>query len=333
MLVDVERIKDAWLKGQRDRVTEPKPQYVNWISGAGDPCDRRLVLQRTHWQHSSPPSEYLQAIFERGNIAEDAIGREQMRRAGYVMMGPQRFQVEEGGEVLWSGRTDDSVIDPRMGPDPPVFAWECKFVNTHVWKSLNTLEDILRHKSPWVRSLPGQLTLYVYAKGTHEAGILYLIDSETWLPKVIEVPLDFAYAQELIDRGKRINAHVALKELPPPIEWSDAICGRCRMLHICLPDQIRTAGGFQIWQTPGMLEKLNRREELAAEMKPIKEEFDEIDSHVKHIFKAAEGTQFAVGDFMVSKSERNVKGYTVEPRVDTIVQVKRVGAKVLRDVA
>lgn len=332
-LVDIQRVKDAWLAEQRSRAADPRSAYHNWISSAGDVCDRRLVLQRIHGEEAAPPSEFLQLLFKRGNIAERTIARQQMIDAGYEFYEPQSFKIVENGEILWSGRTDGSVRDPGKGPDAPVVPWEAKMLNTHVWKSINKLEDMLLHKSAYIRGLPAQLMLYIYSKGGNERGVFHLMDSETWAPKFIDLEINYGYVQALLDRGKMVNQMVATKTLPEPIDWADDVCGRCRFLNICMPDQIRTMGGLQLWELPGMEERLLERESLALQIKPLKDEFEEVDNYIKHVFRAAEGSQFAVGQFLVVKSERNVKGYEVKPRTDTIVTVKRVGAEAIKDSA
>jgi hypothetical protein len=135
--------------------------------------------------------------------------------------------------------------------------------------------------------------------------------------------------QWVIDRFRKTNELVASKALPPPIDWSDNVCGRCRFLNVCMPDQVRTMGGLQIWELPGMVEKLRRIEALKSEIGPAKEELEELEKHVKGIFKKADGSQFAVEEFLVTKTEREVKGYEVKPRVDTVISIKKVGASTL----
>jgi len=325
-LVDNDRIRSAWLK---DQEREPRPQDHNWISGAGDVCDRRLVLQRLHWQDVAPPSEYLKAVFKRGNIAEREIGRRQMIEAGYEFAEPQAFRIVEQGEVVWSGRTDGSVRDKDAPIDTPFIPWEAKMLNTHVWKRIDTLDDMIASKSPYIRGLPAQLMLYLYAKGTNERGIFHLMDSETWMPKHIDVTLDYEYVQWLIERGKRINLHVAAEDLPDPIEWSDDICGRCRLLHVCMPDQIRKFGTLRVWELPGFEEKLELLDKVKAELKPLEDQKKELESHVKGLIRRDDGTQFAIGNFLITKKSVSVKGYEVAPRVDERIEIKRVGAKAM----
>jgi hypothetical protein len=329
-LIDVERVKDGWLKEEKKRAADPKSSERNWISGAGDVCDRRLVFQRTRGEEAKPPDEFLQFIFKRGNIAERQIARQQMIDAGYEFYEPQSFKIVENDEVLWSGRTDGSVRDPGTGPDAPVIPWEAKMLNTHVWKSIDSLRDMVYHKSAYIRGLPAQLMLYLYSKGANERGVFHLVDSETWAPKFIDLEIDYDYVQALLDRGRMVNEHVRAGELPAPIDWDDNVCGRCRFLGICMPDQIRTMGGLQLYELPGMEQKLLEREALAIELKPLQAQYDDVNNYVKHVFKAAEGKQFAVGDFLVTRSERKVKSYTVDERVDTIVTVKHVGAEAVK---
>ena len=48
------------------------PHQSNWASTLMDPCERRLVYQRTEWDKAQPPDPRLQGIFETGKSAGEA---------------------------------------------------------------------------------------------------------------------------------------------------------------------------------------------------------------------------------------------------------------------
>jgi hypothetical protein len=49
------------------------PHQSNWASTLMDPCERRLVYQRTQWDKAQPPEPRLQGIFETGKRLEKLV--------------------------------------------------------------------------------------------------------------------------------------------------------------------------------------------------------------------------------------------------------------------
>src|SRR5437867_568445 len=60
-------------------------------------------------------------------------------------------------------------------------------------------------------------------------------DSPCYLAQVT-VKLDYDYAESLLRRAERINAHVEAGTLPERIPFNEEVCPRCPFYALCLPD-------------------------------------------------------------------------------------------------
>lgn len=319
-VVDRDAVVAAWLEDEWKQTSDE----TNRMSNSGHPCDRYLFLRRTEGEKAKPAGEYLRAVFRRGHIAQKEIARVQMIRAGFELYEQEtRFNVREGTETLWRGHIDGVIRDPRKGYQAPVHVWEAKMINTWTWNAIHSLQDMLTSPKHWIRGYPAQVMLYMYAKAQSEVGILHLIDSETWLPKFIEVPLDYTYVDELLQRGRRINAAVVRGAIPDPIDYGDT-CERCSLLSVCMPDAMGKVG-LQLWERPEFETTLEEWEAAKLDRTAAEQRFRRLDGAVK---AAALGKgEIAIGDFWISTKEVPVKEYTVQARVDQRLEVKRITPK------
>lgn len=317
-IIDRDLVVEKWLEDDFG----PGSDETNRISNAGHPCDRYLYLRRTEGEKALPPGQHLSAVFKRGRVGQKAIAREQIVGAGYeLFMQEQRFTVTEDGATVWRGHIDGAIRDPRKGLTAPIHVWEAKIINTHTWNAINSLEDMLASSKPWIRGYPAQVMLYMYAKGAAETGVLHLVDSETWLPKFIEVPIDYQYVQELIDRGKRINAAVAEAKIPGAIDWSDT-CERCPLLNICVPDAMAKATNLRMIESPAFRVTLEAWLAAKEEKKRAEEQFRDFDKIVRHT--CLNQGEIIVGDYFITTKARDVKSYSVPARTDYILEVKPI---------
>jgi CRISPR/Cas system-associated exonuclease Cas4 (RecB family) len=317
-IIDRDLVVEKWLE---DEFT-PSADETNRMSNAGHPCDRYLYLRRTDGEKAARPNEHLRAIFKRGRIAQKAIARQQIVDAEYELYGQeQAYTVKAGNETIWRGHIDGAIRDPRKGQAAPVHVWEAKMINTHTWNAINSLDDMLSSRKPWIRGYPAQTMLYMYAKGVAETGVLHLIDSETWLPKFIDVPLDYAYVQELLDRGSRLNAALAAGVAPEPIDWCET-CERCPLLMVCLPDAMSKAPDLRLIESPEFSIVMESWWAARKAKSDAEATFKDLDKLVKH--ECLGKGEFVAGDFWISTKQRQVKAYEVKPRVDEILEVKRL---------
>ena len=197
------------------------PVRSNYASAIGYPCIRNLVYRRLDWDKLPPKSVELEMIFRGGKVIERHIAKPYLEAAGFeiVEMGMRADWPEKqiGGEL-------DFVIRRKDLPcDVPV---ETKGLAHHVWKKINSIEDFLQSRQVYHRSYPGQLAIYMLNRN-RPLGLFLLISKTTFEPKGIWVDLDYTYAEELIKKAEKINAHVAAKTYPDRIEFDHDICGKC----------------------------------------------------------------------------------------------------------
>jgi hypothetical protein len=135
---------------------------------------------------------------------------------------------------------------------------EVKGLNEHVYKQINTVEDMVTSTLVHVRKYPAQLCLYEYFTDT-EWGMFVLVNKTTGDMKFVPSHLDLEYAEELLQKADRVKVIVkAYKKekaptpgietdkqkslLPERMIWTQSICGRCPYLSHCMPDMSKVEG-------------------------------------------------------------------------------------------
>ncbi|MDE2106465.1 MAG: hypothetical protein KGL39_55135 [Patescibacteria group bacterium] len=300
-------------KAEIKRRIETWPQHTNRASSLGHPCERHLTYCRTASEKRQKPSVELQQRFEDGKLHEDAVLR---------ILEDARVEREDGhkARLLVMQRQRDLSIDPffrthqisghpdamvAVEDDPAhIYPVDCKSCSQYVYGRLNTLTDMQRDKSAYVRSYPAQLQLYCLGTGEPEGAFL-LKDKNSGDVKQIDVPLDYDYAEQLVQKADRINAHVAAGTLPEPIDDGE-VCQSCDFRHIC-PVDINYGPPLRALDDPEVIDKLNLWERL----KPLAKEFEAIDKEVKALF--AGEPNLIVGDFHIASKPQHRDGYTVKP--------------------
>lgn len=271
------------------------PCHTNRASELGHPCDRYLVFLRTRWQEASLHSPELQLIFDEGLLHEQA-GSRQLEAMGFPILEQQR-------DYEWKEYQITGHIDGKILISDVLRPYEFKSMSPWIWEKTQTLDDLHTAKQPWLRKYPAQVMLYTLLANASEA-LLILKNKLTGRLKDLLVPLDFTYAESLLKKAERVNAHVAAATTPAPIPWEEAICGTCRFGHICLPEAKREA--LQFVAFPELEAKLRRRADLEA----AKREYDTLDKEVKEVVKGQ--TKVVVGDFLITGKEQTRKEYMVK---------------------
>jgi len=159
------------------------------------------------------------------------------------------------------------------------------------FKQIHTAQDILQSKKHYIRAYAAQMTVYLLLSNCHK-GVFIFKDKSSGQLKEIWMELDYQFAEELIQKAERINAHVQQGTVPAPIPYDESVCGRCPFLHICLPD---------VTNDPELEAKLKRRAELA----PLRSEYEALDEEVKTAVN--ERPKVVCGDFLIT-------GKWIEPR-------------------
>ncbi len=285
------------------------PVRSNRASILAHPCERYLVYERTRWQEKALHDIGLQFIFDEGKIHEKAVLRD-MEDAGLEVIEQQRAFSWDKYQI--TGRTDGKIL---INGD--VIPFEIKSMADWTWKIINSTEDMFKAKSVYLRMYPGQLMLYELMDDK-EFGIFLLKNKQTGLIKQIDVPLDFAYAESLIQKAERINAHIQAGTLPDRITYNDNISGVCPFSHICLPDVTHEA---TLLDDPELEIKLDRR----AELKEAKDEFETLDKEIKESVK--EKPSIVIGKWAISGKWVDKKEFTVKAIRYWQTQIKKLGEK------
>ncbi len=277
----------------KEREIKQWPVNSNRASQLGHECVRYHVYERTRWQEKSLHGVGLQMVFDMGREIEEIVLKE-LREAG--------FQIHEGQRAFsWPEYGITGSIDGMIIMDGEAIPLEIKSASPFAYDSINSVEDIKKHKYPYMRRYLSQVTLYCLMSNKDRAVLLFK-NKVSGALKEIWVPLDYELGETLLKRAEAINAHVAAGTIPDRIT-DERICEDCPFLHICIPDHIGRE--VEILDDGELVELLTRQEEL----KPIKKEYEEIDSTLK---KKLEGRdKLMVGPFYITGKYVEKKSFTV----------------------
>jgi len=249
-------------KAKQIRVT---PCASNRASELGHPCERYLVLCRTCWQQRKPHSVETEFIFEQGREIEKQSLRE-IEDAGFHVIEQQVTLAIP--EFNITGHLDAKIS--QNGGDK--YPFEVKSMNEHIWKRVNSVEDLANSRQHWLRKYPAQITLYCHMEHA-PMGLLYLKNKSNGQPKALWVDYDLNYANELLAKATRINNYVAAGTVPERIDEA-VVCERCDFGHVCNPDII--GAGVEIMDSAELEAKLDHKAALEAIVEPVKEAIKEL---------------------------------------------------------
>ena len=289
----IEKIKEAKRKKIKNY-----PCHVPRASEIGHPCERYLVYSITNWQDRQPYEPELQFIFEGGNLVEE-LAIKDFEEAGFKVYRPEPDKAIAESRPQITGHIDIRV---DFG-DGKVYTGEIKGLNKYDFDSLNSLDDFFNSKKVWIRKYPAQLMTYLYIKG-EERGFFYLKSIPGFQPKIIWIDLDYGYMEQILQKTERIENHIKNKTLPPQIN-DISICEHCAFLHLCIPEFKRQP--MEFIDNDEIERKLTRWDEL----KPLKQEFDELDKELKESFKGHE--KLMIGNFMIQGQLIERKAYIPKP--------------------
>lgn len=257
---------------------KPKSRATNRASSLGDPCLRRLVLWRTKGEEAREDSDFSLALFNYGGLLEGPV-RRLIEDLGFEIDRSQKSFPQNDYNV--SGRIDGIIHHRRM---PVCFVLEIKGLNGVTWKQLNTAEDIREHAKSWVSKYASQGQIYSvlseifrWKEGDESPilGVAYALWNKwTGELKVIPAPLDYKFAEELLDKSLVIEAHVEAKTLPDFIDKPKE-CESCPFLgRACHPPINFTGDPMQVIDDVDVvaaLECLENNAEAAVAHKEAKE--------------------------------------------------------------
>lgn len=290
------------------------PQHTNRASSLGDPCIRKLVYARTHWEHAEPHSVKSQYIFSEGNLQESAV-LATLAKAGIQVVNQQQSFVWREHQI--TGSSDGFILD---GDNK--YPLEIKSMNPFIWDSIDTStnESLLStlNKKPWSKKYIPQLVLYMLMSNFETGVFLFKNKTSGQLKQAyIHLSDNLDLGEELIQKADCINTHIEKKTLPDQIYDTDE-CNFCPFKHICCPDMI--TDGLEFVDNAELETALDRMEEL----KPISKEYKDLDDYVK---TAVKGKQLSVGKYIISGKWIDVKAQTeLSPaRRDWRRSIKKLG--------
>jgi len=240
----------------------------------------------------------LQMIFDLGHVFE-AQAMADLREAGIAMLEQQR-------SFSWPEYKITGSIDGKIIDDGQVYPLEIKSAAPYAFDSINTIEDMKRHKWHYMRKYPAQLTLYLLMDGK-ERGLFLFKNKSTGALKEIWLDLDYEFAESLIAKAETINHHVAEGSLPEAMEYDEGICTDCGFAHICMPDRIGKE--VEIIDDSELLELLARYDAL----KPSYKEYEDVDKRISELVKGRE--KILVGDWFIEGKWNNRKSYNVPDEI------------------
>ena len=246
------------------------PCNSNRASEMGHECLRYLVFMRTKWQEKCLHDLELQYIFEEGNIHEDDV-LNSIKKAGFKI-------IEQQKSFEWREYQITGHIDAKAVEDNCVIPIEIKSASPYTFEKIDGVESLKNAKYHYMRKYPAQMTLYLLMDNK-EYGYFIFKNKQTGRLKEVRVDLDYQLGEELLKKAEAINRHVKEGTLPSHMPYDEDICIECGFRQICLPDVKRSA--LEFINNKEIEEKLDRYFEL----KPFKKEYDELDKHIKKIFK------------------------------------------------
>lgn len=278
-------------------------------SNLGFPCERYLYLLIKHWDEQKPHDVGLQNIFDLGNTLEEHTIKN-IKEAGFEVVTPTQrsWQLDVKGGII-TGREDIRIKDEN-GELLPV---EIKGLSPFEFDKLNSVDDFLKSKKPWVQGYPAQLMVYMLYFGK-EKGFFAITNKLTGETKFIDVPFDYELGEKYLAKAERIYAALETNTLPPACE-NIAVCERCGLAHIC-GESRRVPADIDLDEE--LDELINKKQELAA----AKKEYDQVDKEIKA--RVGEREKVITGQYLIERKQFVKKGFTVPESIQYRVIIKRL---------
>jgi len=304
MQAQIEALAIEIMEAQRKRRHSKHPPSdgprSTTASSLGYRCERRLVYARTRPEMARPIGEELASIFEEGDMHELDVKKE-LIDLGYEPLEGQRSFYDKGLEI--GGKIDCMLaISPEHRAERvTVEIKSCTGPPPRTAEGLRNNEGILGRYY-------AQMQSYLFLTGK-PWGMFLFKDKITGLWYLVPVPLDYGYAEVLLQKAERVKAHMAAGTLPDRIADRSECSGCPFNDSICLPaeapiDPLLLVNDDELL---AQIEELERIEGMAKRHKKL-------DAIVKERFKLTKGERFVVGDekgFLVSKKKHG-KGVRID---------------------
>lgn len=114
---------------------------------------------------------------------------------------------------------------------------EIKGFDPNLFKQITTISDFSRYA--WMAKYLTQLTTYELGSNFETGWFLIFNKANLWEYKFIELPLDFALAEKIVQTADAVNKHIESDLLPDRLNDPD-ICPTCPFVTLCCPDYTPT---------------------------------------------------------------------------------------------
>lgn len=293
-------------KAKADKITVYPCRNIR-ASNLGFPCERYLYLLIKYWDEQKPYDVGLQNIFDLGNTLEEHTIKN-IKEAGFEVVTPTCRSWKIDNPFI-TGREDIRIKDEN-GELIPV---EIKGISPFEFDKLNTVDDFLKSKKPYIQGYPAQLFVYMLHFGK-EKGFFALTNKLTGETKFIEVPFDYEYGEKLLQKAERIYKCLDTETLPEACE-DISMCENCSLSHIC-GECRRVPADIEV--DDELNELIKRKEELVA----AKKEYEAVDKEIKE--KVGEREKVITGEYLIQRKAVERKAFTVPASVSYRIQIKRL---------
>ena len=307
------RLVTEIFKRRRDAL-KPKPNTrPNSVYASNIPhCERAGVYEFTNPQDKIPFTWELKALFQAGNVNEDAY-KAQLRDLGFDLkedgapLSPDmRAKYNIGGyldwRVAWEGKRitfeaklmSPMIFDKIEGLSAAVLTDGSEITQQMIERGVESMK-----RFPWTEKYLRQITVYLLGT-SEEVGIFALTDGRgRW--KFVIVPLDYDLAEKCLKKVESINRHVAAGTQPERIPYDPMYCGKCAFINVCIPD-LKTAGLLEINNTelPALLEVRDAHIDSWRKV-------EQIDKKVKAFFEGVKDGIFNAGNWIVTRKAEQRK--------------------------
>lgn len=292
----IENLKIDIEKRRLDRLRSKCTVYPknNPTASSLEECTRKMVLEIVHWKDKPVFEPEVMARLEEGNRQESYVIRELME-IGFTITenNPPPFEIlSRDKKVIMRGKIDGKIEINKNYKIP----FEIKSMNPNIYDRINTIDDFNNYF--WTKKYLLQMQSYLYANN-EEHGLFICTDMQGhW--KIFTVSLDMVEMEKILQKCEQVVAARDGAELPD-FHNDKAVCRRCWLFKKhCFPG-VDFGEGVQVVDDDELLNKLNRRQELA----PMAKEFEVLDKSIKD--KAKDNYSHAIcGNF-----ELVIKPYTI----------------------
>ena len=263
-----EQLQEGNAKYLATTTSEYRPKSHH-ISSVGHPCPRFLYYSIHDWEKRAEVSPSLQAIFNCGKKLEtpiichfnEHVGPrctpkytiiEQQKSVSDKLMDQYNITGTQDGTLAVD--TDERYVT-RLGPI------DGKTCSANMYRIFNEFDLNSLKRFHWTYKYIAQIMLYAFADNFPQ-GYLFFISKQSpfydW--KIIPVPVDFGYIDEILARVKHVNECLEMEEEPERINqpfW----CKTCDFEHYCMPEIVST-GDSVMNENEELQELLNRYNEL-----------------------------------------------------------------------